>query len=281
MREPRGRGRWLGAIGVVVVMAVIMGACSNPTNSDDGGGGSGSGTDEPQTYTVSFDRQAGTGGSTSVTVTLGLQMPAALAPTKGAAVFDGYYLQHYSAPDGTGTQYYTAAMESAREWDIPTDVELVAHWAFQIGDAGPAGGIVFYDKGEYTDGWRYLEAWTADEDGTYQWKTDNTSTPGTSTEVGSGYDNTYSGMTGAEHPAAEVVRNATHGGYNDWFLPSSDELDQMYLQSGGIGGFASTYYWTSSEHWSRDSARIQTFDDGDTFYWNKDNDRRVRAARAF
>jgi len=29
---------------------------------------------------------------------------------------------------------------------------------YEIGDQGPAGGIVFYDKGEYSDGWRYLEA---------------------------------------------------------------------------------------------------------------------------
>ena len=27
-----------------------------------------------------------------------------------------------------------------------------------IGDKGPAGGIIFYDKGYYSDGWRYLEA---------------------------------------------------------------------------------------------------------------------------
>jgi hypothetical protein len=27
---------------------------------------------------------------------------------------------------------------------------------YQIGDIGPAGGIIFYDKGSYSDGWRYL-----------------------------------------------------------------------------------------------------------------------------
>jgi len=28
---------------------------------------------------------------------------------------------------------------------------------YKIGDRGPAGGFVFYDKGDYSDGWRYLE----------------------------------------------------------------------------------------------------------------------------
>ena len=33
---------------------------------------------------------------------------------------------------------------------------------YKVGDEGPAGGIIFYDKGEYSDGWRYLEAAPAD-----------------------------------------------------------------------------------------------------------------------
>ncbi|GEM_PF-2942221 len=39
--------------------------------------------------------------------------------------------------------------------------------SYKIGSTGPAGGIVFYDKGEITDGWRYLEA--APSDFTYSW----------------------------------------------------------------------------------------------------------------
>ena len=35
---------------------------------------------------------------------------------------------------------------------------LFAQTAYNIGDTGPAGGIVFYDKGRVSDGWRYLEA---------------------------------------------------------------------------------------------------------------------------
>ena len=33
---------------------------------------------------------------------------------------------------------------------------------YSIGDIGPAGGYIFYDKGYYSDGWRYLEAAPAD-----------------------------------------------------------------------------------------------------------------------
>lgn len=154
---------------------------------------------------------------------------------------------------------------------------------YTVGETGPAGGIVFYDKGDYSDGWRYLEAWTGDEDLFYQWKTETISTPGTSTDVGSGYANTYSAMTGTEYPAAEAVRNATHGGYDDWFLPSKGELNLMYqnLHQEGIGGFAVHGYWSSSEY-SSDAAWNQGFDNtGDQYDYGKEYGDKVRAARAF
>ena len=225
------RPRW-GVIPVVVVVAVLAMMTGCPSNGAGNGGGGGG---DPETFTVTLDRQGGSGGSTSVTATYGQPMPTATAPSKAGVVFEGYY----TGLNGTGTQYYTTGMESARNWDLPSNTELIASWRYEIGAAGPAGGVVFYDKGEYTDGWRYLEAWTADEAGTYQWKTSDTDTPGTSTDLGSGHENTYNAMSGTEHPAAEVVRNATHGGYSDWFLPSKEELNEMYIQREAIGGFAS------------------------------------------
>ena len=46
------------------------------------------------------------------------------------------------------------------------------------------------------------------------------------------------------------ILNVIENGFNDWFLPSRDELQEMYneLFLYGVGGFSSiNYYWTSSE----------------------------------
>ena len=41
--------------------------------------------------------------------------------------------------------------------------------AYTVGQPGPAGGIVFFDKGSYSDGWRFLEAASNDIAGTAEW----------------------------------------------------------------------------------------------------------------
>ena len=75
------------------------------------------------TYTVNFNKQDGTGGSNSVTATFDAAMPAATAPTKANANFDGYF---DAATDGT--RYYNANMSSAKNWDKTSNTTLFARW---------------------------------------------------------------------------------------------------------------------------------------------------------
>jgi hypothetical protein len=75
-------------------------------------------------YTVTFDKQSGTGGSDNVSAIYGSAMPAATSPTRTGYTFGGYY----TSENGTGTQYYTAAMASARNWDIAAATTLYANW---------------------------------------------------------------------------------------------------------------------------------------------------------
>jgi hypothetical protein len=39
----------------------------------------------------------------------------------------------------------------------------------------------------------------------------------------------------------------TTGSFNDWFLPSHDELYEMFLHRDSIGGFQAALYWSSTD----------------------------------
>jgi hypothetical protein len=51
----------------------------------------------------------------------------------------------------------------------------------------------------------------------------------------------------AEDYAAIECREFSIKGYNDWFMPSKDELNEMYKQKEIIGGFRPYAYWSSTE----------------------------------
>ncbi|MFO7575938.1 MAG: C1 family peptidase [Bacteroidales bacterium] len=76
-----------------------------------------------EAYTLTFDKQGGSGGTDQTTATIGYPMPLAAAPAKENFVFAGYY----DATTG-GTQYYTSAMASARDWDKTANTTLYARW---------------------------------------------------------------------------------------------------------------------------------------------------------
>lgn len=86
--------------------------------------------------------------------------------------------------------------------------------------------------------------------------------------------------------SAQVVNGKkTFGKYpevTEWFLPSKDELNEMYvnLHVEGVGGFTDYYYWSSSEN-SSDDAWGQFFTNGDQYYDDKNDAVYVRPVRAF
>jgi len=154
---------------------------------------------------------------------------------------------------------------------------------YAIGDTGPSGvGIVFY----VTDGGLHgLEVAPVDQSTSAAWSTITGTLIGTTgTAIGTGSDNTddiITQNTGAAS-AAKICRDYRAAQEGDWFLPSKDELNLMYknLHVKGVGGFATAYYWSSSEG-SALNAWSQHFSLGDQYYGVKTFTVRVRAVRAF
>jgi len=206
--------------------------------------------------------------------------------------------------DGSGAYY----MEGSTFIMGASNVTLYAQWApYALHDIGPAGGYIFYDKGSYLKAdfpivkaagngtvpitptysdWRYLEAAPSDQvPSAAVWGCYGTLISGADgTAVGTGEQNTIDIEAGCTTPdtAADICANLSLGGYVDWFLPSKDELNLMFtnLKVFGVGDFAGSYYWSSSEYgaWSAwlqyFSGDIQYADVKGSMFW-------VRAVRAF
>lgn len=96
-------------------------------------------------------------------------------------------------------------------------------------------------------------------------------TGATSAALGSGFANTNTivnsqgASTGGYTYAAALARNYTSGGFTDWYLPSQNELNQLYLNRVAIGGFtnAYNYFWASTEV-DASNAKLQNFLSGGT-----------------
>ena len=182
-----------------------------------------------------------------------------------------------------------------------SSAECAAGRTCQVGDIGPAGGVVFYDAGK-TESWgRYLEASPAScqASGT-TWRIAPPGKRGTkklpplyptwktaarqrveSKRLGMGQANTalivkqHKGLQQASinTTAAGYADLLVCGGKDDWFLPSKDELDTLYnvlavtdndLIGNNSFGFTRGFYWTSSEY-NNETAWTQLWIDGQQF----------------
>ena len=156
---------------------------------------------------------------------------------------------------------------------------------YKVGDRGPAGGWIFYDKGNNAGGWRYLEAAPVDQSPAAKGGCGKVSTPDAKgIVIGTGKANTAAIIKSCTDAgiAAKIAADYRGGDKSDWFLPSRDELNLMYvtLRKAGVGGLAKENYWSSSEV---DAYKmwLQSFRSGAYNGNYKSMKLRVRAVRAF
>lgn len=138
---------------------------------------------------------------------------------------------------------------------------------FEIGEIGPNGGIIAYKKNEYSNGWQYIEVAPTDLTNE-EWGCMSSNIPNSPfNQIGSGQQNTYSilnyhnGLVNYyTNPiicstlnngtlASKSAKNTIINDTKDWFLPSKDELLEIYnnLSPLNLGNFENANYWTSTE----------------------------------
>lgn len=219
---------------------------------------------------ITLDPQRGSGGTTHVTAVLGEPMPPDMDPPQRPGYqFCGYFDQAGSG----GTLYYAADMSSVRNWDKTTGstATLYAQWTPTNLHAS-AGGHIFFDKGSYSDGWQYLEAAPVST----QWVAKLWSSMDQFRFVGASGFGIGDGISNTQMLVDELGQDSEYAAllcanlsveqngvtYDDWFLPSHEELALMcqVLHQSGLGDFADTYYWSSSER-SSAIALVHNFSD--------------------
>jgi len=165
--------------------------------------------------------------------------------------------------------------------DDPTEI-------FRVGQEYQGGIIAYVD---YT-GKHGLIAAPTDQSAGIQWYNGSYFvTDASGTSIGTGKNNTKRivQMQGNGNYAAKLCDELILKGYDDWYLPSKEELNKLYQNRVEIGGFDYTgTYWSSSEfsgssyyYSSSNSAYHQYFNNGSQSYSYKDNAYRVRAVRSF
>ena len=206
----------------------------------------------------------GTVGATGATGPQGIQGPTGPAGPSGSG--------------GTGSSF---------SYSMTCGTHTPQDEACKVGTVGPGGGWIFFvDYNDKYPGFDYLEAAPADISNV-AWCSDTTnSIPAvagwSASAVGAGQANTTAMLGVCTSGAAYEADNYFTATKSDWFLGSEGEMMLMYtnLRQEGVGGFASDYYWSSSEY-GTNQAWLQFFLYGYQDLSDKSFNWRVRAVRAF
>ncbi len=171
-----------------------------------------------------------------------------------------------------------------------------------LGDIGPGGGTVFYKAVSAfacgptrSDSCLYLEAapanWSGSTDQSISlpWSGNTTQSVGssggdtaTATAIGWGYRNTLAAIAQSNTANTVITRARAYngGGLSDWFVPTKDELAQMYIRKALLTGLATASYRTSSEA-SATQVWEQDLGNGNQWQNTKGGGDTVRPIRAF
>ena len=146
---------------------------------------------------------------------------------------------------------------SSANYMVDTVAVVVPPVTYSIGDTGPAGGIVFYISDDL--GLHGLEAAPVDFlPGSFEFGCLNVDIgeigemPG---DIGTGLANTLEIIAATCTPsvvtnsiAAVGANDYSLNGFEDWYLPSIDELNELYLYVLNTGTIDNElFYWSSSE----------------------------------
>ena len=160
-----------------------------------------------------------------------------------------------------------AGLDTSSTWGADNATVAWGVKSYKVGDTGPAGGIIIYvaadiqtsTYGTETLNWKYLEVAPSDASSgetthvRYMWCEDTTYVAlGTGKEIGDGWFNMQK-LKGniSSYPAvkacADYYTEVEGVKYDDWFLPSMMELEEMKKNKTVVPSPADDAYWSSSQ----------------------------------
>jgi len=179
------------------------------------------------------------------------------------------------------TTYIITASNATGSATRTFTLTVTTNIVFTVGQTGPGGGKIFYVaptpficgvarvsactyleaapsgwysnvKSGYYDGFDPRPYWATNDE--YEIRVNNDTSPETASAkaIGWGYFNTRAiinqGNTDVAATLADSYTAIVDGVvFDDWYLPTKDELNQMYIEISSIGGLASDWYWSSTE----------------------------------